>query len=288
MSTENPYQSPASYEPTVLERSEATPVKPGLLSLLFSFRGRIPRSSYWVVVLLSPLLVPVIMFALSAISPLAVSQIYYQFFYVVAALMAWIQLAARVKRWHDRDMSGWWCLISLVPAIGSFYAFAELGCLRGTLGPNRFGEDPTADFRSGANLAQLKQGLLLLDRVIELDGTDTSDEDLAKVVLNEQIEELRLGETAITDAGLMYLRHLPRLQRLDLSLTQISDAGLASLAELNHLTTLWLGGTQITDDGLLQLANLMSLENVYVTNTKVTPMGVRRLGELLPGCQVHH
>ncbi|WP_417430347.1 DUF805 domain-containing protein [Kiloniella sp.] len=44
-----------------------------------------------------------------------------------------------IKRWHDRDKSGWWTLIIFVPIIGSFWVLIECGFLRGTAGPNRFG-----------------------------------------------------------------------------------------------------------------------------------------------------
>ena len=37
----------------------------------------------------------------------------------------WISLAVSVKRWHDRDKSGWWILIGLVPLIGSIWQFIE-------------------------------------------------------------------------------------------------------------------------------------------------------------------
>ena len=77
--------------------------------------------------------------------------------------------AVSVKRLHDRNKSGWWILLlgmlpallyvyvdSLGPAptgiqtLGAVLAitllliwnFVELGCLRGTVGDNRFGIDP--------------------------------------------------------------------------------------------------------------------------------------------------
>jgi uncharacterized membrane protein YhaH (DUF805 family) len=52
-------------------------------------------------------------------------------------------MAIYVKRWQDRDKSGWWILIGFVPIIGGIWAFVECGCLRGTMGDNRYGPDPT-------------------------------------------------------------------------------------------------------------------------------------------------
>ena len=77
-------------------------------------------------------------------------------------------LALGVKRLHDRDKSGWWILLFyVVPEVLNgadarphdsraracwwarsprsvlvIWGFIELGCLRGTAGPNRFGPDP--------------------------------------------------------------------------------------------------------------------------------------------------
>lgn len=57
-------------------------------------------------------------------------------------------IALNVRRLHDRDMSGWWLLglfigmviplLNIVAAI----AYLVLMFLPGTVGPNRFGEDP--------------------------------------------------------------------------------------------------------------------------------------------------
>ena len=51
-------------------------------------------------------------------------------------------LAVYAKRWHDRDKSGWWSLIILVPIIGPIWMLVELGILQGTRGANRYGPDP--------------------------------------------------------------------------------------------------------------------------------------------------
>ena len=43
------------------------------------------------------------------------------------APMLWVSLAVSVKRWHNRDMSGWWILIGLVPVIGGIVAIIQTG-----------------------------------------------------------------------------------------------------------------------------------------------------------------
>ncbi|MBV7329929.1 DUF805 domain-containing protein [Chloroflexi bacterium TSY] len=54
----------------------------------------------------------------------------------------WPNLAVSAKRWHDRDKSGWWSLIVLIPIIGVIWMLIEVGFLEGTNGPNRFGPEP--------------------------------------------------------------------------------------------------------------------------------------------------
>jgi len=54
-------------------------------------------------------------------------------------------LAVYTKRWHDRNKSGWWSLILLIPIVGPIWMLVELGFLRGTEGTNNYGPDPIVD-----------------------------------------------------------------------------------------------------------------------------------------------
>jgi uncharacterized membrane protein YhaH (DUF805 family) len=66
--------------------------------------------------------------------------------YVLAAFIP--SIAVTVRRFHDRDMSGWWYLgltvAGVIPFIGFLgsIAFLVLMFLPGTPGSNRFGSDP--------------------------------------------------------------------------------------------------------------------------------------------------
>jgi len=57
-------------------------------------------------------------------------------------------IAVTVRRFHDRDMSGWWYLgfvvLGMIPKIGGLFSLAMLVlmALPGTPGPNRYGADP--------------------------------------------------------------------------------------------------------------------------------------------------
>lgn len=94
---------------------------------LFSFDGRVSRMPYWIISLLVFIPAALIFY---------VSDIAGYIAYVAAYLIA---LATSVKRWHDRDKSGWWVLINFVPIIGWLWALIEQGFMAGTPGPNRFG-----------------------------------------------------------------------------------------------------------------------------------------------------
>lgn len=57
-------------------------------------------------------------------------------------------ITVSVRRLHDRDMTGWWFLLVLVPMIGMLILLV-IFVMRGTDGPNRFGPDP---LKSGGRL----------------------------------------------------------------------------------------------------------------------------------------
>ncbi len=67
------------------------------------------------------------------------------FFGLLGLAAAWAKLAVLVKRWHDRDKSGWWILIILIPFIGWLWQLIECGFMEGTQGPNRFGPSPKGE-----------------------------------------------------------------------------------------------------------------------------------------------
>jgi len=56
-----------------------------------------------------------------------------------AGLVIWINLASTVKRFHDRNKSGFWALIIFLPYVGAIWQIVECGCLSGTPGGNDYG-----------------------------------------------------------------------------------------------------------------------------------------------------
>lgn len=132
----------------------------------FRFGGRANRQRYWLTALAVVLLYVLVL--LTAFLPGALAIV------ALAPLVAafWLGLAVAVRRLHDRNKSAWWLILMYGPVVVlsglgglmsasasadaaeagnalsamslpfSIWAFIELGCLRGTEGPNRFGPDP--------------------------------------------------------------------------------------------------------------------------------------------------
>lgn len=144
-------------------------------TLLFGFKGRINRAKYWLVAFLYILvMVALIAFFIFAVGDFSkdrideivgTSLLFIAIGGVVFIFLIWSSFATAIKRLHDRSKSGWWVLVFFVlPAIigigadaiegtGSWalnaisivlniWGFVELGCLRGTQGPNEYGPDP--------------------------------------------------------------------------------------------------------------------------------------------------
>ncbi|HEX9658865.1 MAG TPA: DUF805 domain-containing protein [Rhodothermales bacterium] len=106
--------------------------------ILFSFEGRINRSKYWGYTLL----LAVGMMVVAFIGFSFAGEIGLWSSYGLAVLfVVWPALAVSIKRCHDRNRSGWFVLVSLIPIVSIWYLI-EVGFLRGTDGPNDYGEDP--------------------------------------------------------------------------------------------------------------------------------------------------
>ena len=139
-----------------------------MTQLLFSFQGRLNRKPYWMTIIAITVIVLVVLLIALAMA----REHRFEFAGVTMAVLVilyiplvWIGLAIGAKRLHDRDKSAWWLVVFYaIPAILSaaadqtedstlvilhlisfaitVWAFVELGCLRGTIGPNRYGPDP--------------------------------------------------------------------------------------------------------------------------------------------------
>lgn len=143
----------------------------------FSLRGRIPRSQYWLKFVLPVFAISLGLGFIEAAARAAGHPDTAATFEILSGVFSlatfWPGIAVLVKRIHDRDKSGWLALlpyallgigllgvaiaaaahsreaaeiITGVVGIAGFavfvWFFVEFGCLRGTVGSNRFGPDP--------------------------------------------------------------------------------------------------------------------------------------------------
>ena len=105
---------------------------------LLTTEGRIPRSTFWkFYVVVYGLILLVGLLSESQAVPELVTTI----LSILLLPAIFMGIIVQIKRWHDRDKSGWWVLINFIPILGGLWSLIECGFLKGTNGPNRFGPD---------------------------------------------------------------------------------------------------------------------------------------------------
>ncbi len=129
------------------------------------------------------------------------------------------------------------------------------------LRPELFGE-PRLD---------LRQHLRRYGTIFQLSDLDSTDEHLLQLshAAFDNVRDLVLSDTRISDKGLNSIANLKNLVRLRLDGTEITNDGLKALTMLPHLKHLYLDRTHISDEGLAALKNTQVRELV-LRNTDVT------------------
>ncbi len=119
----------------------------GALKKYAVFSGRARRKEYWMFYLFN------IIFLLLAMGldnllgitfSIGGTSMFYGYIYTIYALAVLIPgFALFVRRLHDLGKSGAWFFIGFIPFIGGIWLLV-LMCIAGTVGPNKYGEDPKA------------------------------------------------------------------------------------------------------------------------------------------------
>jgi hypothetical protein len=123
-----------------------------------------------------------------------------------------------------------------------------------------------------------------LSRMIDLDNTNVTDEDLIKLSELEEfrlVDRILLSHTRVTDR---FVKTLKRgefsLQSLDLSGTQVTDESLAHLVRIGlPLNWFSFAGTRVTDAGLALIPDGTRIDLADFRGSRVTEAGVRKLFE---------
>lgn len=106
--------------------------------IFFDVQGRISRRTFWLYGVLAMAGLSLLVRALLAIAGVQNDTADG----LTSLLLLWPAVAISAKRWHDRDRSGWWVLVALIPFIGWLWMLADNGFVRGTAGRNRYGDAP--------------------------------------------------------------------------------------------------------------------------------------------------
>jgi len=128
----------------------------------FTFQGRASRSEFWyyyLFVILVVIAIMLLMMLLVSFNPAAIgagrnielSTLQYIMLAAAGILVIYLYIpliTAQVRRFHDRNLSGWWLLAAIaagfIPIVGFAASIAALviTILKGTDGDNKFGQDP--------------------------------------------------------------------------------------------------------------------------------------------------
>jgi len=103
--------------------------------LFLSGQGRINRHPYWIASIILAVIDIIIGIVIGFTDILALN--------IISLILVWPTIMLGIKRCHDRDRSGWFLLVALIPIV-NIWVIIDLLFLRGTDGSNRFGEDPLA------------------------------------------------------------------------------------------------------------------------------------------------
>ena len=136
---------------------------------------------------------------------------------------------------------------------------------------------------AGGRVSPLAQNHPLVRVDYLMSAGDTGNEQIASLAaVKDNLAQLDLAKTKVTDDGLSVLSGMPRLARLDLHSTEVGDGALKHLSGLTELRYLNLYDTEVTDAGLDALSGLKNLEGLYLWQSKVTEAGIKKLQSNLP------
>jgi len=107
----------------------------------------------------------------------------------------------------------------------------------------------------------------------------TTDSDASALLepVAEQVAELSLARTKITQSSLALVARMPHLRRLDLRATELGDAALGELGKHGALEELILAQTKVTDGAVETILALPKLTKLFVWGSAMTADGVARL-----------
>ena len=117
--------------------------------IYFSFSGRASRDHFWFLHALPTVAMLTTFFMLGDEIALGESWLIGGLFtlleFAVYAVLIWICLAVQIKRYHDKNSTGWWVFINIIPGLGAIWAMIENGLMPGDATDNPYGPPPVND-----------------------------------------------------------------------------------------------------------------------------------------------
>jgi Leucine-rich repeat (LRR) protein len=132
------------------------------------------------------------------------------------------------------------------------------------------------------NLSDLRNLTGLTRLTLDYNQSKITDAGLVHLSGMTRLEWLDLTGCKITGGGLASLQDMKQLKRLCLGWTRVDDRGLEIIAGFLRLEHLELHQTKITDAGLVHLRGLKNLRKLSVSHTAVTPLAVKELEKAIP------
>jgi sugar lactone lactonase YvrE len=162
----------------------------------------------------------------------------------------------------------------------------------------RLGGTATSEVRAPKWLRSIAgdDALAVFGRVVEIDLNERTDGHtapvprrladrvtdnwLSRLADQDQLRRLELSGTAITSAGLIYLKPLRNLERLNICLTAVDDRGLEHLAGLTKMRRMVVCSSKITGTGFRHLQGMTQLESINLHSSPASDEGLKAICKL--------
>jgi hypothetical protein len=122
-------------------------------------------------------------------------------------------------------------------------------------------------------------GLTYLNE-LDLYNSNMTEDEIIRLIGDNQIVWLNLGKTSITGLGLLELTKLTALKNLNIASTSLDDKSLECIKLFTNLEVLDVSQTNIGDHFLENLANFITLQEINLQNTLITDRGIACLKDL--------
>lgn len=165
--------------------------------LLFTWRGRIDRLTFWT----SQLFIWLAFYILFSLLELSAG---YTSTLLVYPVLYWALVCTATKRLHDHNKSGYFLLLTLVPILGPFWLFLQLGFRRGTKTQNKYGLPPgqLEDYfvnPKGEKIPHLKTSEHIVNDITGLNPVVVADYQAPTTL--EELKELVIHSTLPISVG---------------------------------------------------------------------------------------